>query len=432
MLDAEGGDAAIIAIKLALSISMIFCGALALSSLRISSVNYELLTPYRGAIVIFVLRLSAVFFIYFVLHKKLHGDVQAYYYPQGIAIINGGVPYISFQSSYGPVFPYLVAATISVWRNPISIIFFTNIIALGADFLILRLARDCVQGTRGVFAAFILILFSSIDLWFTGLQGTNQVWVAGLLAGSILLIMNKNGIYGIFVALAAPYLTKVLALLFIPLLYSISFNKKIFMSATVVIMIVDFVSLYNGGVSIFRSLQNEAANISPSNALFILSAIDISPIAVLKTYQVVAAVILLFVMGGYAFLQGTAAHKLAYTVFVFSVFMVISPKTFESYVIMAMPVYLLWCIHFGNWRPWLVLVLLNWSLAAGSVWFAIFQQQSFDQLQALGPIDYAYLAYQISIVAIHTACGVLALRDAMGGGVRSTKSAFLNLFGLRT
>jgi hypothetical protein len=67
-------------------------------------------------------RLAVFVGLYLVARQPVRSDVPLFYVPQGLAVLEGRVPYRDFDSSYAPLFPYVVAAVLAVWRSPLALV----------------------------------------------------------------------------------------------------------------------------------------------------------------------------------------------------------------------------------------------------------------------------------------------------------------------
>ena len=167
----------------------------------------------------FVLTRIALFLLVFVvLRVPVRGDVVGYYVPEGLAALEGLLPYRDFESSYAPMHGFLDAAVLRVWSSPPALILFALLAEAAGLPLWMGLARR-VRTEETVRRAALLYLASAISLQFCALDGQDNVVIALLLAaGMSFVVLRRELLAGALVGLSAVAV-KVIPLGFAPVLF---------------------------------------------------------------------------------------------------------------------------------------------------------------------------------------------------------------------
>ena len=107
---------------------MILLGKLAVSVVCIAASITLILHPKPFAlsdrtfdrfclILTFASRMGLYVSVYFILNQNVTTDVASAYYPQGLNVLDGQVVYRDFESSYSPLFPYLMTNHVGGHRD---------------------------------------------------------------------------------------------------------------------------------------------------------------------------------------------------------------------------------------------------------------------------------------------------------------------------
>lgn len=164
-------------------------------------------------------RLGLFVLVFALLRVPVRGDVAGYYVPEGLAVLDGLLPYRDFESSYAPLHGFLDAAILRVWNSPLALILFALLAEAVALPLWMGLARR-VRPEATVRRALLLYLASAISLQFCVLDGQDNVVIALLLAaGMLLTVMRRDLLAGALVGLSAVAV-KVIPLGFVPVLFA--------------------------------------------------------------------------------------------------------------------------------------------------------------------------------------------------------------------
>ncbi len=167
---------------------------------------------YVSLTILLISRLGLFIGLYLILGYEVKGDVGHYYFQEGQHVLDGKTVYKDFETSYSPLFPYLIAGILLIWHSAKALI----LAAIVFEFLSLPIwlavsRRWFKEKTTRI--ATLLYVTSPIPLLNVGMKGQNQVWVAFLLVISLWLLTRRDTISG-FVQGFSLIAIKVLSLLF--------------------------------------------------------------------------------------------------------------------------------------------------------------------------------------------------------------------------
>jgi len=172
-----------------------------------------------GAIRIFLFVL-----IFILLKIHVPSDVPSYYYPQAQSALNGGVWNADFVSSYSPLFPYFGAALLCIWNDPRVFVLFALVIDCVGLWFWHSLLRKTNSREHALDVSMCYALSAPVIV--NELVGQQQGWIgAGLAASMWLLFVNDSPAKSAIVQGATLCVTKILALLFWPVLFAVSRAK---------------------------------------------------------------------------------------------------------------------------------------------------------------------------------------------------------------
>jgi hypothetical protein len=212
--------------------------------------------------------------LYLAAGQGVPSDVPSYYVPAGHAALSEQLPYRDFDLSYGPLFAYVGAGLLALWDADQSFVLFG--IALNAVTLVLwhQVALRCTSLARARHAT--LLYASSGHVLLQTLLGTNQIWVAAALAGSALLIVrNHSGASGVVQAVSISA-TKLLTLLFWPLLWLCAPRRGRWLLGAVLPSAGVFALFTLLGADILVPLRRESGLISSGNLPYLLEPLSAS------------------------------------------------------------------------------------------------------------------------------------------------------------
>jgi hypothetical protein len=214
-------------------------------------------------------RLAVWLILYVGLGQAVPSDVPIAYVPQGQAVLAGGVVYLDFPSSYGPLFPYVIALALSVSNSAKAIVLLTIAVECLALPIWIAAARRCVA-ERVVRVATILYVTSALAIVMNPIGGSNQVWIM-LCVGLAwwLTLRARDGWSGLTMA-AGVLAVKALAGLFVPAIWLAARRRRAWTLACVAPLVVVYGALVVAGADVLLSVRWEASLTTSGNLPFLL------------------------------------------------------------------------------------------------------------------------------------------------------------------
>jgi hypothetical protein len=206
--------------------------------------------------------------LYVVGHQEVTADVPAYYVPASKAVLSGQIPFLDFQLSYAPLFPYVGAGLLALWNSGKVFALFAILLNAAALLMWHASARACFD-TRTVREASILYA-TSAQVLLHALIGTNQAWVATAIAGSVLLIIRNRSFSSGFVQGLSFCTTKFLALLFWPVAWMFAPDRLKWVAGAATLSLVVYGGFAAMGADLLYPIRHEATFISPGNLPYLL------------------------------------------------------------------------------------------------------------------------------------------------------------------
>jgi hypothetical protein len=209
MLEALAGNLTWLKFPLALATSLLSVAVL----FRVRDRPFEVAFLRNAVIGITLAKLLGCVIIYaFAPLDGLGSDVQKHYLPQALRVLDGEIPYRDFRTSYGPLFPFLVAPGLLVWRSAGSVVF--TMLLVEAAMLAIYALRCRRAGFSGHWRVSFLYVASPISWYWVGAVGTNSVVIACFaMLGLTLAEARRDVTSGISAALGLMFskLTMILA-----------------------------------------------------------------------------------------------------------------------------------------------------------------------------------------------------------------------------
>jgi hypothetical protein len=266
-------------------------------------------------------------------------DVIEHYVPQGLAALRGELPYRDFDSSYGPLFPYVIAGVLRVIARPEAVV----LLAVLFDGLAMRLwlrATESAVPARARAEGLLLYACAPVVVWNTALVGQNQVWLSAGLAGGVWLLTRAAPLRAGLVFALGALAVKVLGLLLVPYAVLVSAPRaRVVLSLAVVLgLAVVLVPFASAGAAVWQPLTEEAARATSGNVPFLLGLLGLDSTRA-AARPALAIVVALSLLGASAFAarrvvhaRGPAAHHAALCV-VMLVLMLASKKAYATYLV---------------------------------------------------------------------------------------------------
>lgn len=209
--------------------------------------------------------------LYIVGGQEVTSDVPAYYVPAARAALAGQIPFIDFQLSYAPLFPYVGAGIVALWSSGKAFVLFAIVLNGLALFLWHRTAAACTD--RRTARVCTVLYATSGHLAVQTMLGTNQVWIAAALAGSALLLVRGRSTASGFSQAVAVCTTKFLTLLFWPVLWICAPARAAWLLGCALPPLALYGAFAAGGADIFYPLHHEGGMISSGNLPYLVAAL---------------------------------------------------------------------------------------------------------------------------------------------------------------
>lgn len=280
-----------------------------------------------------VSRLGVWLILYVVLGLDVQSDVPVVYVPQAEAALRGEVVYAGIDSSYGPLFPYLIAVPFAIWPSAKAIVLFTILIETAAVGIWMRMGRLVVP-EPDVRLATMLYVVCPVAILASAVNGLNQAWV--MLAGGAacwLLLRGRDGWSSLTVA-AGVLCVKILATFYAPALSAGTRRPMTLVAGLILPIALAYGALAIAGVDVLAPLEYESGLVTSGNLPFLLRALGV-PIdgstAFLVLGLALATAMSSTISAGRERLQVTFVHI---ATMLWLIFMFFSPKSHTNYLAM--------------------------------------------------------------------------------------------------
>ncbi len=160
-------------------------------------------------------RLALFALVFLIAHVPARGDVPVYYIPEARSVLQGLMPYRGFDSSYGPLHPYMDSLLLRLWNSPLVLILFAIFIEVVTLRLFLTLARALFSDRRTRLAG-LLYLANPLSLQFVAIDGHDNVLLALLFGAALWLMLRSRDVLSGFSAGIGIGLLKLIALFYAP------------------------------------------------------------------------------------------------------------------------------------------------------------------------------------------------------------------------
>jgi hypothetical protein len=317
------------------------------------------------------------FAVYVLGGRQVTADVPGYYVPAAQQALAGRVPYRDFETSDGPLFPYVGAALLVVWNTPKTFVIFALLLNSLSLLTWHRIATSyCQQSTARTASLFY---GTSGHALLQCLLGTNQIWVAFGVAVSVLLIHNRRSAASGVAQAIAICVTKIIAGLYWPLLFVAAPNRLRWLLSAVVPLVVICALFIAQGADILYPLKSEGGLISSGNLPYLLEPlIPLGPSRLRLIFDCSTAIVLAIACGLLC-IRSWNQHPservrllLPHLAFITLLFMLFSKKSFTGYAVFCMyPIGLVLASSTIQWRS-KILILIGFNLLLAiepSVWF---------------------------------------------------------------
>jgi hypothetical protein len=276
-------------IVLAAALTMLAFAAVAQVNSIIIRRKLEAIAP---AIVGGAIRLSLFVVIFMLLEKRISSDALYFYYPQAKWALQGGIWNADFASSYSPLFPYFGAFLLGIWNDPrVFALFALCIDSVGLWFWHSLLKKTI---TREDALDISMCYALSAPVIINALVGQQQVWIGAALAASIWLLVVKDRpatsaiIQGVTVCV-----TKILAVLFWPVLFAVSTPRARWLVAALAIPFLTVAIFAWLGSDLLLGLRHEQQDYTSGNLIYYVNYLVRGGKQYFLLYDIITAMCLL-------------------------------------------------------------------------------------------------------------------------------------------
>lgn len=288
-------------------------------------------------------------------------DAVQFYYPETLALLDGGLPYRDFMTHYSPLFHPLMAVGVWLWASPGAIV----LIMLIAEAALLinlvyfghRIGRE-LDGWRCAW----LTVSSPVMVYWVGVGGYNNVLIASFAMAGILSLARGHALRAGWAGAFSLLACKLLGVLTWPTLVIFGRGSLLRRLLPLILAVLLMVLLMVMGFDTLMPLKAEHDNWSGGNLWFLAAVV--AP----GIYNTVAVNILSPLLLAVAMVIGTlhilrrgraAALAPEHMAWVLLAFMLLSRKTMGMYMPMLLPFAAYGLLQSGRLRDLWPLVVLG-------------------------------------------------------------------------
>jgi hypothetical protein len=267
----------------------------------------------------------------------LGSDAQIHYFPQALRVLAGEIPHRDFPTSYGLLFPYLLAPGLLLWRS-VGAIVLTMILVESAMLVVY--ARRCQRvGFSGYWRVLFLYVFSPISWYWVAGTGTNGPIIACSAMLGLTLAESRRDVASGLAAALGLVLSKLTMILCWPALVLFRRAGILTRAAPILLIVVGLAVLSTVDVDVSARAMKYEFRATSGNLWFLLSMLmgfdlgsgTVKQLSMLSLLVVLAPLCLLFwvgrVRGGLEGFDSAAAFLSATHL----IFMLLSYKTYPWY-----------------------------------------------------------------------------------------------------
>lgn len=197
-------------------------------------------------------------------------DLVLHYLPQSRNAAAGLLPYRDFPSSYGPLFPPLMAALSLGAPSPASL----AVVMVGFEALALAALGYAIRaaGDRAFEWTFLLYVANPATAYFVGVTAHNSTILAFCWALGLLLRQLGRSRLGLLAVYLSAFVGKLLGLLVLP---AFAIDRRLGVRGVVLVSLATAVAvaaLYLAGFDLLMPARREAGRYTPGNLWFLSSA----------------------------------------------------------------------------------------------------------------------------------------------------------------
>jgi len=334
MLEALAGNLTWLKFPLALATSLLSVAVL----FRVQGRAFEAAFLRNAVVGITLAKLLGCVIVYALAPMDgLGSDAQRHYLPQALRVLDGEIPHRDFTTSYGPLFPYLIAPGLLVWRSVGSIVF-TMLLVEAATIAIYAL-RSRRSGFSGHWRVAFLYVSSPISWYWVGAVGTNSVVIACFaMLGLALADVRRDVASGVAAALGL-LLSKITMILAWPAVLLFQRRGILSRGIPVAVVLAAAAALARVDVDVTARAVDYEFRATSGNLWFLLSMLGrfelnsaaVKQLSMASLLVAAAPVCLFFLVGRVRDGRGGFDSSAALLSVVNLIFMVLSYKTYPWY-----------------------------------------------------------------------------------------------------
>jgi hypothetical protein len=273
----------------------------------------------------------------------LGSDAQNHYLPQALRVLDGEIPHRDFTTSYGLLFPYLLAPGLFVWRS-VGAIVLTMVLVESAMLAVY--AHRCRRvGFSGGWRVLFLYVFSPISWYWVSVTGTNGPIIALAAMLGLTLAETRRDLASGIAAASGLLLSKITMVLCWPALVLFRRTGILTRGAPILLLVVGLAALRSVDVDVGARATNYEFRATSGNLWFLLSmlmgfdlgSVTVKQLSMLSLLVVLAPLCGLFwverVRRGFEGFDSAAAFLSAVNL----IFMMLAYKTYPWYFAAFLP-----------------------------------------------------------------------------------------------
>jgi hypothetical protein len=292
---------------------------------------------FTGLVLVFVAvsRLGMFALLYLVVGLDVPADVN-WYYPIAAEALNGGVVGRDFESEYGPLFCYVLAGALAVWHSTKAFVLVAIFLELLSLPLWLSVARQFFSERTARLAS--LLYLTNPVVFVISVVGQQQIWISFHLAAAFWLLARGKDLASGLVTGLMLLTTKILSLLFAPMLALGSRNRAAWVVGFFLLPVGVYGALVLAGGRFWGPLA-AAIGTTSGNLPYLLTLFGLDNRGATGTLCMAVLLLALTVIFLAAATRGVARHppRLIYlTVLVFLTYATLSRMAWTNYQAMCM------------------------------------------------------------------------------------------------
>ncbi len=337
--------------------------------------------------------------IFLVYRFPVSGDTKVFYQAQGRAALRGGIPDATYNSSYMPLFSYLMGLVDALWSSDLSIPLFLTLCFTGIGLLLPRLEenREAQSKKRALGLSLIAILNGACCVLAIGYQQDETLLLLFALVAMLLMLKGQDARAGIAVGLGL-LATKILFVISAWTLFLHAANRRRFLLGAAVSFLLPMALFLGLGTRPERMLSGEAHSWEPPSLVTLVGVLP-SAYAFLSRHSALnhGTVGLWCLLGAFLFRRRTpgasAGAMIRAMIGLWLGFLLLSQKSLPTYRLVILPLLPGFLDRRADGGRWVVLLFCLYSTVLGIQWmfyenwiarpYAVFLEQHLHDPRAL-------------------------------------------------